>query len=105
MPYFASILSVVLSLLAQAPSPSAPPAAVAPTGQAEARQAVQGGKLVPLAQVATDALRRYPGTLVEAELEDGKYEIEILGEDGVVMELEYDARTGRLLKMEVEDDG
>jgi len=34
------------------------------------------------------------------ELDDGKYEIEILGPEGVVMELDYDAATGRLLKME-----
>ncbi|MER2176626.1 MAG: PepSY domain-containing protein, partial [Stenotrophomonas maltophilia] len=44
--------------------------------------------------------RRYPGKLIEVELDDGKYEIEILGPDGVVMELDYDAATGRLLKME-----
>ncbi len=72
--------------------------------QAEVRHAVQLGRLVPLAQVVDDALRRYPGTLVEVELEDNKYEIEILGEGGVVMELEYDARTGRFLDMEIEDD-
>ncbi len=72
--------------------------------QAEVRRAVQLGRLVPLTQVVDDALRRYPGTLVEVELEDDKYEIEILGEDGVVMELEYDARNGRFLGMEVEDD-
>ena len=47
-----------------------------------------------------DALRRYPGQLLEVELDDGKYEIEILGPNGVVMELDYDATSGRLLKME-----
>ncbi|MEN5221646.1 PepSY domain-containing protein [Stenotrophomonas sp. TWI602] len=68
--------------------------------QDSVRQAVRQGRFVPLEQVVTDALRRYPGKLIEVELDDGKYEIEILGPEGVVMELDYDAATGRLLKME-----
>jgi len=64
------------------------------------RQAVRQGRYVPLEQVVADAMRRYPGTLVEVELDDDRYEIEILGPSGVVMELDYDARSGRLLKME-----
>ncbi len=64
------------------------------------RQAVRQGRLVPLQQVVADAVHRYPGKLVEVELDDGKYEIEILGANGVVMELDYDAASGRLLKME-----
>ncbi|MEK0267657.1 MULTISPECIES: PepSY domain-containing protein [Stenotrophomonas] len=68
--------------------------------QDSVRQAVRQGRFVPLEQVVADALRRYPGKLIEVELDDGKYEIEILGPDGVVMELDYDAATGRLLKME-----
>lgn len=72
--------------------------------QAEVREAVRSGRFVPLEQVLADAMRRYPGKLVEVELEDDdEYEIEILGPDGVVMELEYDAVTGKLLKIEVED--
>ncbi|MEN5266226.1 MULTISPECIES: PepSY domain-containing protein [Stenotrophomonas] len=68
--------------------------------QDSVRQAVRQGRFVPLEQVVADALRRYPGKLIEVELDDGKYEVEILGPDGVVMELDYDAATGRLLKME-----
>jgi hypothetical protein len=68
------------------------------------RESVRQGHYVPLEQVLEDALRRYPGKLVEVELEDDdEYEIEILGVDGIVMELEYDAITGKLLKIEVED--
>ena len=58
------------------------------------------GRYVPLETVLADALRRYPGQLVEVELDGDKYEIEILGANGVVMELDYDAASGRLLKME-----
>ncbi|WP_336619089.1 PepSY domain-containing protein [Stenotrophomonas sp. PS02301] len=68
--------------------------------QDSVRQAVRQGRFVPLEQVVADALRRYPGKLIEVELDDGEYEVEILGPDGVVMELDYDAATGRLLKME-----
>lgn len=68
--------------------------------QQAVREAVRQGRLVPLQQVVADALRRYPGQLLEVELDEGKYEIEILGANGVVMELDYDAATGRLLKME-----
>ncbi len=76
-----------------------------PVQQREVRDAVRAGRIVPLQQVVADALRRYPGTLIEVELddEDYEYEVEILGSDGVVMEFEYDARTGRLKKMEVDD--
>ncbi len=68
--------------------------------QQKVRQAVHEGRIVPLERVLSDALRRYPGTLIEVELDDGNYEIEILGDNGVVMELEYEAATGRFRKIE-----
>ena len=68
--------------------------------QQAVRQAVQQGRYVALETVVRDALKRYPGQLLEVELDDDTYEIEILGPNGKVMELDYDARTGRLLKME-----
>ena len=53
-----------------------------------------------------DALRLHPGQLLEVELDqdDHRYEVEILLADGVVAELDYDARTGKLLKTEWERD-
>ncbi len=68
--------------------------------QQAVRQAVQQGRYVSLETVVRDALKRYPGQLLEVELDDDTYEIEILGPTGKVMELDYDARNGRLLKME-----
>ena len=50
-----------------------------------------------------DALKRFPGQLLEVELDDGVYEVEILRGDGVVVELDYDARSGKLLKTELDD--
>ena len=66
--------------------------------QQDARRAVQQGHYVPLENVVRDALRHHPGKLLEVELDDGIYEVEILREDGVVVELDYDARNGKLLK-------
>ena len=54
-----------------------------------------------------DALERFPGRLLEAELEldDGIYiyEIEVVTRTRRVMELEYDATTGELLDVEEDD--
>ena len=83
---------------------------VAATAQLSARDhervraAVARGEMVPLADVLADAQRRHPGTVLEVELEGDEYEVEILGEDGVILELEYDAATGELLEIEVEND-
>ena len=68
------------------------------------RAAVARGEMVPLASVLADAQRRHPGTVLEVEFEDGEYEVEMLGEDGVIRELEYDVRTGELLEVEIEED-
>ena len=64
---------------------------------------MQQGRYVPLEQVVRDALRRQPGQLLEVELDDAVYEVEILRDDGAVVELDYDARNGTLLKMELDD--
>ena len=70
-----------------------------------ARAAQRRGEFVPLESILADAEKRQPGRVIEVELEgDDEYEIEILRADGTVMELEYDARTGKLLEMEVEDE-
>lgn len=71
--------------------------------QQTARQALQQGHYVPLENIVRDALQRHPGKLLEVELEDGVYEVEILRADGVVVELDYDARSGALLKTELDD--
>lgn len=74
--------------------------------QRSARAEVARGGYVALETVVRDALRRYPGTLLEVELDrdDNEYEVEILLDDGMVMELEYDARSGVLRKIEQERD-
>lgn len=75
----------------------------APTAAAPLQDPAQQGRYVPLESVVRDALKRYSGQLLEVELDDGVYEVEILRGDGVVVELDYDARSGKLLKTELDD--
>lgn len=76
--------------------------------QDEALELSRSGAILPLEQLLERALSSHPGsTLLEAELEvedEGHvYEVELLTPDGIVRELELDARSGRLLKDEVDD--
>lgn len=70
-----------------------------------ARDGVRSGEFVRLERLLADAEGRYPGRVIEVELDqdDDEYEIEILMRDGRVVELTYDARSGRLLKVEIDD--
>ena len=72
-----------------------------------ARELVNSGAILPLEAILDAAYRRFPGRLLEAELEreDGRlvYELEILTEQGRVLELLYDARDGALIEVEQED--
>ena len=76
--------------------------------QDEALRLRQAGHILPLEHLLGLALQHYPGaTLLEAELEEEDdilvYEVELLTPQGVVRELELDARDGRILKDEVDD--
>ncbi len=77
-------------------------------GQDEALRLRQSGEVLSFQTILRHADERYPGArLLEAELDDDDgeliYEIELLTRDGVVRELEIDARSGRLLEDEVDD--
>ncbi len=72
-----------------------------------ARAAVRAGQIVPLAEILAVVERDFPGEVIEVELESERlrgrrvwiYEIKLLGVRGNVLELEYDARTKRLLRV------
>jgi len=76
-------------------------------GQDQVLQLVEQGRIAPLQQFIDDALERYPGRFLEAELEfeDGLYiyEIEVITRQRKVMELEYNALSGELLEVEEDD--
>jgi len=84
----------------------AAPGALASEGDHErARQAVKRGEVLPL-DVMVDRLSRIaPGKLIDVEFErdDGRwvYEFTVLQADGVIREIEMDARTARVLEIEV----
>ena len=76
-------------------------------GQDEALRLVEQGTIESLNVFIADALERFPGRFLQAELEldDGRYiyEIEIVTQERRVMELEYDAATRELLDVDEDD--
>ncbi|MDX9687481.1 PepSY domain-containing protein [Halopseudomonas formosensis] len=76
--------------------------------QDEALRLTEQGHILPLHVLIEDALQRYPGRFLGAELErdDGRYiyELELVTRDRRVVELEYDAVTGRLLDVDIDED-
>ena len=82
-------------------------AAFARADHDRARTLRQAGAIVPLEQILEAARARYPGRLLEAELEEEDdryvYEIEWVGNDGTVRTLRFDAQTGSLLASDPEE--
>jgi uncharacterized membrane protein YkoI len=76
-------------------------------GHSEARALREAGKILPLEEIIEKAKRFKPGKVIDTELEkdDGiyVYEIEVLDDRGWVWEMEFDASTGELLKLELDD--
>ena len=76
-------------------------------GQAEIRDLVRQGQILPLETI----LERFPaaefGKLLDLEVEREHgiviYEIEFLRADGRIVEIEVDASNGKILKQEIED--
>ena len=93
------LLAIVLSCLA---SPMAFAQADGLRDHERAQEARARGEFIPLERILADA-EQY-GRMIEVELEGTHYEIEVLRADGVLLELEYDAYSGRLLHAEIEDD-
>lgn len=66
------------------------------------RQLMRDGEVAPLERIIETAREQYAGKILEAKLEHehGRwlYELEMLGEDGRVWELYFDARSGELIE-------
>jgi uncharacterized membrane protein YkoI len=76
-------------------------------GPEVAKQLLSEGRIRPLEEILTGVKAKVPGELleVELELEDGAYvyDLKILGANGRVVEVEADARSGKILKVEDDD--
>jgi uncharacterized membrane protein YkoI len=98
---------LVAVLLFGAPPLLDPAQGVEPLPPEDLREAVRSGRLVALDLILADARRRVSGRVIDVELDSDDqelvYEIEILDQDGIVWELEYDARDGRFLSLERDD--
>lgn len=84
------------------------PAVAKDIGHREALELRRSGAILPFETILARLQERHPGaTLVEVELEaEGTafvYEIEIFSAAGELRELELDARSGQILKDELED--
>ena len=71
-----------------------------------AREALRRGEVLPLTRILPIVQRRVPGDGIEIDVDDDdddgriKYEVKVLTAAGRVLEVELDARTGTILKVE-----
>lgn len=81
--------------------------AVAGDDHVDAARLRAAGQILPLEQILQRARAERPGKILDTELEreHGRYiyELEILDEQGVVWKMEFDAKTGALLKSKRDD--
>ena len=81
--------------------------AVADNDYIEARRLLDSGEILPLEVIIKNVRQTFPGKVLDVELENEDhnivYEIEILGDDGIIKEIYIDARTGKLLFTKEDD--
>jgi uncharacterized membrane protein YkoI len=99
-------LAIPLFALALALAPLAGRPAVAEEGESDhdqdrALQALQRGEILPLDKVLTGLSARHPGELIGVELErrGGRwvYEVRLIDGTGRLVDLDVDARTGKVI--------
>lgn len=70
-------------------------------------EARRSGRILPLEVILSRVMQQYPGELLKIELDDDDgyliYEIELLTRRGIVLEMEVNAQTGRILDIEEDD--
>ena len=81
--------------------------AVGESDQHESRRLMEEGEILPLQQILDLLGREQTGRVLEVELEreHGRYiyKIELLGEDGRVLEHEIDAASGEIINRKSEE--
>lgn len=72
-----------------------------------ARRLLEQGRILPLAEIVDKVRSEIPGEMLEVEFEtdDGAYiyELKILRPDGRVQEIEVEAASGKIVKIEDDD--
>ena len=72
-----------------------------------ARRALEQGRALPLADIIAKITPQVPGRIIEVELEDEDgmlvYDLKVLSPKGRLQEIEVDAATGKILKIEDDD--
>jgi uncharacterized membrane protein YkoI len=95
------ILLVAFMLL----GPSA--VALADDDYIEAKRLLDAGEILPLEVILKNVRQTFPGKILDIDLEREDhqivYEVELLGEDGVVTEIYINARTGKVLFTKEDD--
>lgn len=88
------------------------PLALIPLARADddhrvARDLLKAGEIVSLEMLLKEVKSRYPGHILKIKLDDDDdaesgwvYETKILRDDGVVVEIEYDAKSLKILEVE-----
>ncbi|WP_374370723.1 PepSY domain-containing protein [Dongia sp.] len=100
---FAALLSLGLALPLPAVRAEDPPSTIEADDDHEtARKALEQHEILPLGRVLALIEEKYPGDVIEIELErQGAlwiYDLELIDAEGRVRELDIDARTGEVLK-------
>ncbi|MGH8728491.1 MAG: PepSY domain-containing protein [Burkholderiales bacterium] len=98
---FASTTFFAAALLAAAP-------AFADDDSKEAKRLLEAKEILPLENIIKKSAELYPGgRVIETELDDGfnrhVYEVEIVDARGVVWDVDFDAKTGEVIKSEQDD--
>lgn len=72
-------------------------------GQDRARDAMRSGEIRPLDEILATVTSRYPGRVLDVDLQRGRqwvYRVKLLGHDGRVRYVFVDARTNRILSVQ-----
>jgi uncharacterized membrane protein YkoI len=95
-----ALLTLLLALLPLAEG-------AADSDHERARQALERGEVLPLAEILERVRSQAPGEVIETEFdrEGGRwvYELKLIDPQGRVVELEVDAVDGRILRSELDD--
>ncbi|WJH40536.1 PepSY domain-containing protein [Aliirhizobium terrae] len=72
------------------------------------RDAVNRGEVMPLSKLQDEVRRAFPGEIIKVELDEDDdrfiYEFKVLKANGRLVEIEMDAKDGRVLDVDNDDD-